>query len=366
MLTRLGAWAGRRAEPRLWISLAGAGCVLAVLGVLFISGDAQFDAEGNVDSQVPGILLCLAVVAAGYLLLYLFWEGPAATAGVTAIAVATPALAWFLTFDEDGTPPFSAEAILGLSTLVWLVSYLVGPGRGRPVLLGAGLVAAWLLALQLAEEPFSTGFEPTAIVEDGFGVDDPFAGDDPFEAEDPFGAPVSEPDLMTMAVLSLTFGAGYLAAARSLDRRGFSGTATPVVVASHVALPTGVALLAEDLEPAGAGAVFVVAGVVVAWFGARNGRRGSTIVGALEVGVGVVMILSDLMEDASPTSIGIALLLIGAAIALVAQLLHTQTGESPQMTLGPSTFSRARPAQPSPPWPQPQAPAPPPPPPPSS
>ncbi|MGH9229200.1 MAG: hypothetical protein ACRD07_10840 [Acidimicrobiales bacterium] len=31
-LARLGAWAGRRAEPGLWISLVGAGCALAVPG----------------------------------------------------------------------------------------------------------------------------------------------------------------------------------------------------------------------------------------------------------------------------------------------------------------------------------------------
>ena len=106
-LARLGTWAGRRAEPRLWISLAGAGCALAVAGVVIISGDAQVGEDGFDGSRVPGILLCLVVAAAGYVLLHWFAESPAATAGVTAIALAVPPFFYFLTFDADGTPPWS-------------------------------------------------------------------------------------------------------------------------------------------------------------------------------------------------------------------------------------------------------------------
>jgi hypothetical protein len=184
-LARLGAWAGRRAEPRLWISLAGAGCALAVVGVVIISGDAQVGEEGFDDgSRVPGIILCLVVAAAGYVLLHLFAESPAATAGVTAIALAVPPLFYFLTFDGDG-------------------------------------------------------------------------------------------------------------------------------------VPGGVAL-------------------------------------------GIVLVIADAMEESSPTSIGIALLIVGGAVALGAQLLHLQTGEPPQMTPGPSVFGRPGPPagqqaawQPPAPWPQP-------------
>jgi len=39
------------------------------------------------------------------------------------------------------------------SALVWLGSYVIGPARGRPLLLGAGLVAVVLLAFELIEEP---------------------------------------------------------------------------------------------------------------------------------------------------------------------------------------------------------------------
>jgi hypothetical protein len=81
----------------------------------------------------------------------------------------------------------------------------------------------------------------------------------------------------------------------------------------------------------------------VAWLGARSGRRASTVIGAGGVALGIVLIIADAMQESSPTSIGIALLVAGGAVALGAQLLHMQTDESPQMTPGPSVFGRPGP-----------------------
>jgi hypothetical protein len=61
------------------------------------------------------------------------------------------------------------------------------------------------------------------------------------------------------------------------------------------------------------------------------------------VALGIVLIIADAMEDSSPMSIGIALLVAGGSVALAAQLLHMQIGESPQMTPGPSVFGRPDP-----------------------
>ncbi|HET6663935.1 MAG TPA: hypothetical protein VFG94_06740, partial [Acidimicrobiales bacterium] len=184
-------------------------------------------------TRVPGIVLCLVVAAVGYALLHQYGESPAATAGVTAIALAVPPLFYFLTFDVDGVPPWSAEGILALSALVWLVSYVIGPPRGRPLLLGAGLVAAVLLAFELTEEPFSAGFDTAFVDESPFAPDEPFPGDEEFTGQS------DEPDPTTLGIISLAFGATYLVAARLLDRRGFTGTATPFVVASLTAYRPG-------------------------------------------------------------------------------------------------------------------------------
>jgi hypothetical protein len=359
-LRRLGARAARRSEPRLWVVLAAVGCLLAVNGVLTISGDAQVEDSGEPGPTWPGILLCLLVVCAGYLLMHRFREAPAASAGVTAVVLALPPLMYFLTFDDDSLPgvPFSLDAVLALSALVWLVSYLVGPGRGRPLLLGAALLFAWLFVLQVVEDPFESDFDDPPIIgeefgtddpfaDEGFGTDDPFADegfgtDDPF-ADEGFGTQTSgsnEPDWTTLGIVSLLFGAGYLFVARRLDRRRFAGTATPFVSIGLVALPVGILFLGEDLEQAGTGIAFVIAGVVMAWLGAISGRRGTTVIGALEVLVGVGLVIGDAMEESSPTTIGITLLVVGAAIVAAAHLLHSATGEPGQTTPGPSVFGR--------------------------
>jgi hypothetical protein len=402
-LARIGPRAIRRVEPRLWVTLAGVGCILVVIGILVISGDAQTpDPDTNEPGPTwPGIVLCLLVVAAGYLLLHRFRDAPAASAGVAAVVLALPPLIYFATYDADRLDgafrglPFSIDAVLALSALVWILSYAVGPGRGRPLLLGAGLLFAWLFVLQVIEDPFESDLEPPVVVEGPFAEDDEF-GDDPF-AEDfgddgfpedlPDAQRPDEPNMTTVGIVSVLFGIGYLLVGRRLDRHGFAGTGTPFVTVGLITLPIGIAYLGEDLEIAGTGIAFVLAGGVLAWLGAVGGRRGTTIIGALEVLVGIGLIVGDLMEDSSPTSIGTTLALIGAAIVIAAQLLHAATREPPQTTPTPSTFgSRPGPgtgpdpaqsqapgqvpaATPwpapasAPPWGPPQAPPPPPPPP---
>lgn len=345
-LRRLGAWATRRTQPRLWVSIAGAGCLLAVSGLLVISGDARVDDNGDSGSSAPGIILFLLVVAAGYLLMHFAVETPAASAGVTAVVLGVPTLVFFLTFDESDVPPFPIEAVLGLSALAWLVSYAVGPGRGRPLLLGAGLVFAWLFVLQVIEDPATATLDEPPIISEPFGSDDPF-GDSGFD-DDAFGDGGVESDVMasdggepswaTLGITSVLFGAGYLIAARALDRRGFAGTATPFVAAGHLALPIGIALLGDELDAGGTGVAFVIAGFLVAWIGATSGRRATTVIGAIEVIVGLYLVLGDAMEESSATSFGTGLFMLGAVLVGAAHLLHVATGEPPQTTPGPSSF----------------------------
>ncbi|MDD9369841.1 MAG: hypothetical protein PV358_07005 [Acidimicrobiales bacterium] len=374
MLERLGAWAERRPEPRLWVSVAGAGCLMAVTGLIAIAGDAQVDDSGDVGSTTPGILIFLLVVSAGYLLMQFARETPAATAGVTAVVLGMPLLAYFLTFDESDTPPLSVEAILGLPALVWLVSYVVGPGRGRPLLLAAGLIFGWLFAVQVVEDPTDTGSLAPPVVEGGVfgdpfddsyddsigdGYDDSFddSYDDSFDdsigagrlPEDEYGSS-DEPSWTTVGLVSLVFGAGYLVATRLLDRRGHAGTATSFVVAGHIALPIGLAYLADSLELAGTGVAFVVAGGLIGWLGAVGGRRFTTIIGALEMIFGLYLVVGDAMEGSSATSIGFTLFALGGVIVGLAHLLHLVTGETSQIEPGPSRFA-GRPAPgPGGPW----------------
>ena len=138
----------------------------------------------------------------------------------------------------------------------------------------------------------------------------------------------------------MAFGAAYLTLARLFDRRRLVGTATPFVVAGHIALITGIVTLSDDLGAAGVGLVLVIVGVLVSRIGAVGGRRLTTIIGAVEIGLGALIVLGDSMDEASPTSFGTALFVLGAAIAALAQVLHVSTGEPPQTAPGPSSFPR--------------------------
>ncbi|HKY65069.1 MAG TPA: hypothetical protein VJM49_01800, partial [Acidimicrobiales bacterium] len=347
----------------MWVAIAAVGCALAVIGLFVISGDAQAGDGDGEGSPVTGIVLSLLVVAAGYALMQLLREAPAASAGVTAVILGLPGLAFFLTVDVDDVPPFSLEAVLGLPALVWGVSYVVGPGRGRPVLLGFALVFAWLFVLQVVEDPFEDlrpgslfGGDvvveeiPESGVDDGFGdpgFDDDF-GDPTFD--DDFGDPTFDDDVSqtevvdagpsasTIGWLSVVFGAGYLVAARVLDRRRLAGAGTPFVLAGHVALIFGLLVLSDELGAAGIGVALIVAGVLVSRLGAVSGRRVTTVIGAAEIGIGAVSVLGDALEDASATSVGTAFFLTGAAVAALAQVLHVSTREPDQTTPGPSSF----------------------------
>src|SRR3954453_19712684 len=116
LLDWVGERARRRPEPRLGIAMAAAGSAMLILGALVISTDqlAPSDESGEVGSQSPGVLITLAVIAAGVARAVRFRQGPLAAAGVVASAVALPPFLFFLTFSESSPPSFNT--ILLLST----------------------------------------------------------------------------------------------------------------------------------------------------------------------------------------------------------------------------------------------------------
>jgi hypothetical protein len=304
-LDSLGARASRRAEPRTSIAIAGAGCALAVLGVLIVAGDTG--SSGGDFNKVPGIVLSALVVAAGFFTLSSARQGAAATAGTVAAALGVPALVFFLTFDQDGLPPYSTDAILIVSTIVWLGAYLVGPGRGRPFFLGAGLIGAWFTLLQLTEDVFDF---PFAAMGGWFA----YAPTDEL-GPGAFGVPrFDAPDPTTLGLLSLGLGGVYMAATRRLDTRGRHGTATPFALAALPTLFAGTLLLSDDLEQAGTGLLLALLGASLAYHGSTVGRRATAWVGGGATALGAAVFLADMTDDAT---IG-GMLFLAAGIGLVA------------------------------------------------
>lgn len=359
----LGPRGLRRAEPRASIAIAGAGCALAILGVMIVAGDTG---AGDDDfNKVPGILLSALVVAVGFFTLRAVRQGPLATAGAAAAALGVPPLMFFITFDLDSLPPYSTEGILIVSTGVWLATYAVGPGRGRPFFLGAGLLGLWFSLLQLTEKVFdapfgvmsmfgafsaSESFSSEGYAVDGDGFDSGFetGGDSGGFSTDGLdtggfdtggfdtggfdgGVSFDAPDPTTIGLLSIALGVGYLVACRWLDRRGHHGSGTPFAFAALPTLYVGIAAMADDLEQAGTGLLSMVVGGALALHGASVGRRITSWVGGAAAALGAAVFLADMTDDA--TIAGMLFMAAGLGLVAAAHALAAAIGEPDEMAV---------------------------------
>jgi len=326
-LDRLGPRVNRRPEPRLGTALAGAGVALVVLGALTVGGDNA--GSGGTGSRLPGILLSLAVVVAGYGLSFHSRSGALGAAAVAASALALPVLIGFLTFDNARVPPVQFDTILLVSTLVWAASYVFSPARGHNLYLGAALFGVWLWLLEATEGLLSYPFRaanPFSLSTNGGGLNGPF-----------FGLRTA-PDPHTLGSITLVLAVASLVAGAVLDRRGRAGMATPFMFVGLVQLAIGVALFSDDLKEPGEGLAAVLLGLAVIWMGALAGRRLTTWTGAAAVWLGVVLLIDDVVGD-SATVVGVVAMVSGVALVAVAHVVSSAWREPDEVTPGPSQFS---------------------------
>lgn len=306
------------------MALAAAGCALAVLGAVIIGGDGLGGGGDGDGSRIPGLLLCAGVVVAGYVLLAREGAGgPLATAGTVAAVLGVPPLLFFLSFDADGFPPYSTDMILMGSTIVWALSWAAGPARSRPFFLGAAAFGLWASILQATEGLFDAPFGAVPVLgplggATGFG--DPTIGGE-------FGFP-GAPDPTTVGFLTLAIAAAYLVLARRWDRARLAGAATPLTFVGLLLIPNGISSLAPDLEALGTGLVTAVIGLALVLHGASVRRRGTTWFGGLAVAIGLVIIVLDTLDEATPA--GTALIVVGAGVIVGAEALRRAIDEPPE------------------------------------
>jgi len=327
VLDRFGSRAERRPSPRVGVTLAAAGSGLIVVGALVESGNRLGDGTGS-PNRVPGIVISALVLAAGYAMVAKFRTGPLATAGVAASALAVPPLLFFLTLDVNKTPPLSLDVVLLVSSVVWLVSYLVGPSRGHAFYLGAALLGIWLFVLEEVEGVFSFPFRLPALL---FGSSSSSSTSD-YQVV---------PSTSTVGTISLVFGIGYLVAARQLDHRSQRGFATPFFLAGLVSLFWGITLLSNDLQEIGTGIALVAAGIGVAILGATSERRGTTWIGGIAVFFGAAVLAGKLAGD-DVDGLAAALVMVGVVTILIGSLFVSAWGEPDETVPGPSVLTRQR------------------------
>lgn len=361
-------------DPRPWPSIPG---LVAVIGaaIAFIGFLVLLDLLPDTGARVIGVVVSALVVAAGFAVLGWWRDRPARTAGVVLSALGVLPLLVFLFIDPTSSEELSdlgldgvdtASAILALAAVAWIVSYLLGPGRGAGFYLAAALVAVWaVLLLQIAVEDDGAGgplfSDPSTepFSEDDFGSD-PFGEDDfgdapffdDFESEpipeDDFGdtgptfRPEPQVDPTRTGLVSLVVGVGALAVGAVLDQRRRGRPATPLTGVGVVALAVAIPAFGPELEDEGTAVLAIVAGIALVVLGVRSARRFTAWVGATAIVIGTGVLVDALVGDSSLAS-GLILLAVGVAVALAANALSGRVGDRGPTAAPPDTPSRRPP-----------------------
>ena len=333
----VGVRAARRPEPRFGVSLAGAGAGMLVVGAIALGGDQLLSDPGGDGSQIPGLLITFAVIVAGVALTAHYRFGPLAAAGVAASVTALPAFLVFLTYSKSSPPSFNT--ILLLSFIGWTAGYLLGPGRGHNLYMGAALLGVWLWFVEVTEHLFSF---PTNFF---FGLARAASAGtiNNSSSFDINGGSV--PNANTIGAYTLVFAVAYLVVALVLDRQQIRGLATAFTFAGVVTLIIGIASLSDSLDQIGTGIAFAIAGTVLLYLGATGGRRATNSVGAILVFLGITTVVAEPFDTA--TSFGFAEIIVGGAAILLAHWVATQFHEPPETDAVLSRFHNVGSTQPA-------------------
>ena len=303
----------RRPEPRQGISLAAAGAVLVLAGILWWAGGYFVEGlRGGIDLDTGrshlddsrrflGAGLAFVATLAGYAMVIIRRRGPVATAGVIAGAIGLPLTIGFLSLDLSGVlstgDVINIDAIALVSVIAWLVSYLAIPGtRGRAFYLGA---AAYVLASYLAVK--ASGNEVTGIAASTAGLDN-----------------TPTPSLGGATAVGLIFGLGYYLVALWLDRSGRHGVAIAFVAAGFFATVFGISASSQSFHRVGTGIELIIIGLALSWYGGRSGRRFTTWAWTAGVVLGIGLVVFDLLPH-SAAGAGITLIVIGSAVVVAAE-----------------------------------------------
>jgi hypothetical protein len=309
-LDRLG-WRGRRrAQPLLGHAIGAGGGALVAVGVIVLGIDsAEDDGSGGVGALLSVLLVVVALVV------MLRTPGPVRSGCVAAVVIGAPSLWFFAITVESSSGSLTAFYLLSVASLTAL--YLLGPTRGRAVLLGVALLFVWGW---IAGEVAGTNELGEIQTESSTSFDEDF------EEEEEFPESGAETDA---GVVSLVIGAAYLAGAWWLDRQQRQGVATPFVVGGIVAAVTGAIIVGVDAGAIGGGILAVVVGLGIGYVGAvGRDRRASTWLGALTATVGVTVVVGDIVDpDDSAVAFAVFVMLVGAGIVVGAAFLSRLLGE---------------------------------------
>lgn len=277
-LDGLGVDARMRPAPHLSLALAGIGGGVAAAAITVLVGRDEFG-RGRL------IAAALVVLAIAYAIRFLVRaQRELRAAAVGAAVVGIPLLGGAATVPDSGDAGFlTGLVIAALYVAAWALPGL----RGRSVMLGLGALVLVVAFASLFESD-----DPNSFVPPEFG--------------DVLG---------NQGAAYLIGGAILLAAVWWLDRQGYFGVGTALVVAGLAASIIGALLLAGEFGDVGGPLLVTLVGVIVCLVGTNGGRRATTWWGAALAGGGTVAVVLTGIEPDSLSGIGTSLLL--AALLLI-------------------------------------------------
>lgn len=281
-LDGLGTDARQRPLPDVTIALAGIGGAVAATGLLLLSSDIS-SLNSIKDVRAKLAALSVVVLAAVYAIrLLVKGQQELRSAAVGAGAVGIFGLAAAIAFTSG-----SQTLVLLLLAALYLAAWILPGLHGRPLMLG-------LAALALVSTVSS------------------LAGDNQVN----LGLNVGTGSRTTgQSIAFLLAGAGLLAFVLLLDRAGYHGVATSLLVAGLIATVVGAVQVVGNLDSAGGTFLLALVGIVVCIVGTRGARRASVWLGAAIASVGVVAFVVAIVKPASVS--GTSGALIGAAVVLI-------------------------------------------------
>ncbi len=285
-LDKLGPEARNRPDPEAAVTLAGLGGLVVAFGILVLVADGVDSVDGARGKL--GILSAL-IVGGGLAIRLLVKTQTAlrsAAVGMGAVGIFGLGAAIMATNADSASAPL-------LIGLMYIAAWILPGYRGRTVMLGLG---ALLLVSALGQATSSDSSN------NAFSDADQVVG--------------------SGGIVLLLAGIVLLGAVFVLDRRGYHGVGTSLVVAALIATAAGVGQTVIKLNDTGGSFLIIATGVIICLVGGYGERRASTWIGALVTTIGVISFLGTAMEPDSVTSISTLLILAGLLLIFVPVIVN--------------------------------------------
>lgn len=298
-LDRMGPDARRRPEPEAGLALAGIGGLLLAAGVsILVIGES--DPTRAKVALVGAAVFAVALVVRLALPAHRYLRAAAVGAGAVGLAELVGAAVW------DSTDSGWASLLLGVA---FFAAWALPGFLGRPLFLGIAVLAV-VVSIGQATSDDSLAWNDEVGFTEGY---------------------VGSQGAVFLALAIVLLGLVFL-----LDRRGYHGVATALVVPALVSTGIGVGeTLSRVSSATGTAILVVVVGLVVCLVGAYGKRRATSWLGAGVAAVGLVSLLVSIVDPESATSIAVVLLIAGAllvAAPLVVHLVRRSRQASPAAT----------------------------------